>query len=38
MALLKQLQMRTLFMNDTLNHASLYVYLRMDLNKHTGLE
>ena len=38
MALLKQLQIRTLFMNVTLNHASLYVYLRMDLNEYTGLE
>ena len=31
----KHLQMRTLFMNDILYYESLYIYLRLDLNKHT---
>ena len=34
MELLKQLEMRTLFMSDILYFVSLYIYLRMDLNKH----
>ena len=38
MALLKHLQKRTFVMNDILYNASLYVYMRLDLNKHTGLE
>lgn len=25
-------------MNDILYYESLYIYLRLDLNKHTGLE
>ena len=29
--------MRTIFMNDILYYESLYIYLRLDLNKHTGL-
>ena len=34
MALLKLLQIRTLFMNDILQYVSLYIYLPLDLNKH----
>ena len=34
MELLKQLEMRTLFMSDILYFVSLYIYLLMDLNKH----
>ena len=33
-ALLKLLQIRTLFMNDILQYVSLYIYLPLDLNKH----
>ena len=38
MALLKHLQKRTFVMNDILYNVSLYVNMRLDLNKHTGLE
>ena len=34
MALLKLLQMGTLFMNDILHYVKLYIYLPLHLKKH----